>query len=321
MASALPNAGMNQRPGALRIGISGWRYAAWRGVFYPPGLPQRAELEYAASCMNSAEINGSFYSLQSARSWQAWHAQTPDDFVFAVKGPRYITHMLKLRNARTALANFIASGVLALGDKLGPMLWQLPPNLAFHAERLEEFLAQLPRDTDAARALGRAHDARMAGRAWLPDGPSRKLRHAFEIRHPSFVDPAFVALLRRHRAALVVADTASRWPLLEDVTSDFVYVRLHGDQALYTSGYGDEALAGWARRIEAWRQGGQVEDARTTSAPPPRAVARRDVYCYFDNDVKVHAPFDAMRLQALATGRQAPRRAAAESPASGAAPG
>jgi len=301
---------MSKRPGALRIGISGWRYPAWRGVFYPKGLPQRAELEYAASRMNSAEINGSFYSLQHATSWQAWHAQTPGDFVFAVKGPRYITHMLKLRNARTALANFIASGVLALHDKLGPMLWQLPPQLAFHAERLEEFLALLPRDTDAARALGREHDARLDGRAWLPEGPRRALRHAFEIRHPSFADPAFVALLRRHGAALVVADTASRWPLLEDVTADFVYVRLHGDEALYTSGYGEAALAQWARRIAAWRHGGQVDDARTTSAPPPRAAARRDVYCYFDNDVKVHAPFDAMRLAELAARQEASARPA-----------
>jgi len=295
---------MSKRPGALRIGISGWRYPAWRGVFYPKGLPQRAELEYAASRMNSAEINGSFYSLQHATSWQAWHAQTPDDFIFAVKGPRYITHMLKLRNARTALANFIASGVLALRDKLGPMLWQLPPNLAFHADRIEAFLALLPRDTEAARALGCEHDARLDGRAWLPEGPRRALRHAFEIRHPSFADPAFVALLRRHGAALVVADTAARWPLLEDVTADFVYVRLHGDEALYTSGYGDAALAQWARRIAAWRHGGQVDDARTTSAPPPRAAARRDVYCYFDNDVKVHAPFDAMRLAELAAGQE-----------------
>lgn len=294
---------MTKRPGALRIGISGWRYPAWRGVFYPRGLPQRAELAYVASCMNSAEINGSFYSLQSAASWRAWRAQTPADFVFAVKGPRYITHMLKLRNARAALANFIASGVLALDDKLGPLLWQLPPNLAFHADRLEEFLALLPRDTDAARALGREHDARLAGRAWLPELPRRALRHAFEIRHPSFADAAFVGLLRRHGAALVVADTASRWPLLEDVTADFVYVRLHGAEALYTSGYDDAALAGWARRIDAWRHGGQVDDARTTSAPAPRAAARRDVYCYFDNDVKVHAPFDAMRLAELAAAR------------------
>ena len=286
--------------GQARIGISGWRYAPWRGVFYPAGLPQRAELAYAASQVNSAEINGSFYSLQRPSSWLAWHAQTPADFVFAVKGPRYITHMLKLNNARAPLANFLASGVLALRDKLGPILWQLPPNLAFHEDKLEAFLAQLPRDSDQALSLAREHDARMQGRSWLEPTKKRALRHALEIRHPTFIDPAFVALLRRQGVALVVADTAGRWPLIEDVTADFVYVRLHGDEALYTSGYGDAALANWARRIEAWRRGSQVDDARLASSVKPRRKARRDVFCYFDNDVKVHAPFDAMRLATLA---------------------
>jgi uncharacterized protein YecE (DUF72 family) len=286
--------------GQARIGISGWRYAPWRGVFYPAGLPQRAELAYAASQVNSAEINGSFYSLQRPSSWLAWHAQTPADFVFAVKGPRYITHMLKLNNARAPLANFLASGVLALRDKLGPILWQLPPNLAFHEDKLEAFLAQLPRDSDQALSLAREHDARMQGRSWLEPTKKRALRHALEIRHPTFIDPAFIALLRRQGVALVVADTAGRWPLIEDVTADFVYVRLHGDEALYTSGYGDAALANWARRIEAWRRGSQVDDARLASSVKPRRKARRDVFCYFDNDVKVHAPFDAMRLATLA---------------------
>ncbi|MFL6697028.1 MAG: DUF72 domain-containing protein [Vitreoscilla sp.] len=289
----------SRRCGAARIGISGWRYTPWRGVFYPPGLPQRAELEFVASKMNTAEINGSFYSLQRPSFYQSWDAQTPADFVFAVKGPRYITHMLKLNGARVPLANFLASGVLALGRKLGPILWQLPPNLGFHADRLEAFLALLPRDTEQALALAREHDARLDGRAWLEPVDKRPLRHALEIRHPSFVDPAFIALLRRQGVALVVADTASRWPLIEDVTADFVYIRLHGDEALYTSGYGDEALAGWARRIAAWRCGTQVDDARLASAVAPRSRARRDVFCYFDNDVKVHAPFDAMRLARL----------------------
>ena len=288
------------RPGAARIGISGWRYAPWRGVFYPAGLPQRAELAFAAGKMNTAEINGSFYSLQRPSSYLTWHAQTPADFVFSVKGPRYITHMLKLNNARGPLANFFASGVLALREKLGPVLWQLPPNLGFHPDRLEAFLALLPRDTDQALALAREHDSRLEDRAWLEPARKRALRHALEIRHPSFVDPAFVALLRRQRVGLVVADTAGRWPLMEDVTADFVYVRLHGDEALYTSGYGEPALADWARRIAAWRLGGQVADARVASGVAPRKRARRDVFCYFDNDVKVHAPFDAMRLAQLA---------------------
>jgi uncharacterized protein YecE (DUF72 family) len=292
-----PKAGL---PGAARIGISGWRYAPWRGVFYPAGLPQRAELAFAASKMNTAEINGSFYSLQRPSSYLAWHAQTPAGFVFSVKGPRYITHMLKLNNARGPLANFFASGVLALREKLGPILWQLPPNLGFHPDRLEAFLALLPRDTDQALALAREHDARLQDRSLLEPARRRALRHALEIRHPSFVDPAFITLLRRQRIALVVADTARRWPLMEDVTADFVYVRLHGDEALYTSGYGEASLADWARRIAAWRRGGQVADARVTSGVAPRRRARRDVYCYFDNDVKVHAPFDAMRLAQMA---------------------
>lgn len=290
------------RPGAARIGISGWRYAPWRGVFYPAGLPQRAELEFVASKMGTAEINGSFYSLQRPSSYLSWHAQTPADFVFSVKAPRYITHMLKLNNARVPLANFLASGVLALRDKLGPILWQLPPNLGFHADRLETFLALLPRDTEQALALAREHDARLQDRAWLEPVRKRALRHALEIRHPSFVDPEFIALLRRQGVALVVADTAGRWPLLEDVTADFVYVRLHGDEALYASGYGEPALANWARRIAAWRRGEQVADARLASSVSPRRRARRDVFCYFDNDVKVHAPFDAMRLAQIAAG-------------------
>jgi len=307
----MADAQTSPRQGAARIGISGWRYAPWRGVFYPPGLPQRAELEFAAGKMNTAEINGSFYSLQRPSSYLAWHAQTPADFVFAVKAPRYITHMLKLNDARVPLANFFASGVLALRDKLGPILWQLPPNLAFHADRLDAFFALLPRDTQQALALAHEHDARLQDRGWLEPVKRRALRHALEIRHPSFVDPAFIALLRRHGVALVVADTAGRWPLIEDLTADFVYVRLHGDQALYTSGYGEAALAGWARRIAAWRQGGQVEDARLAAGAAARKRARRDVFCYFDNDVKVHAPFDAMRLAQLVAGLADPGRAPA----------
>ena len=282
--------------GAVRIGISGWNYPGWRGVFYPPKLAQRRELEYASRAVSSIEINGSFYSLQKPSSWQHWYEQTPKDFMFAVKGPRFITHMLKLRHARPALANFLASGVLALREKLGPMLWQLPPNLAFDGDRLDEFLSLLPRDTGAARVLAHEHDERLEGRDWLEPTTRRPVRHALEVRHPSFDSPEFVALLRHQRVALVVADTAHRWPLIEDITADFVYVRLHGDEALYASGYGDAALDDWARRIRAWRSGGQVEDARLASSVAPARRTRRDVFCYFDNDVKVHAPFDAAAL-------------------------
>ncbi|HEV7204536.1 MAG TPA: DUF72 domain-containing protein [Jatrophihabitans sp.] len=261
-----------------RVGISGWTYPPWRGVFYPKGLPQRSELGYAAGRLATIEINGSFYSLQHPSSYRSWHDQTPDDFVFAVKGGRFITHMKKLRGAETALANFVASGVLALRGKLGPLLWQLPPTLGFDAERLADFFARLPRSTAEAAWLARHHDARVDGRALTDTVEDRPLRHALEVRHASFVTPEFPALLREHHIGLVVADTAGRWPFLLDVTADFVYVRLHGDVELYASGYSEAALDVWAGRVRAWTDAG------------------RDVYVYFDNDMKVRAPFDAMSL-------------------------
>lgn len=282
--------------GTVRIGISGWRYEPWRGVFYPEDLPQRRELEYASRMLASIELNGSFYSLQTPQSYAEWHHDTPEEFVFAVKGPKYITHNKRLKDVRVPLANFLASGVFELKEKLGPMLWQFPPMLPFKPERFEAFFEMLPKDTEAALALAREHDQRVEGRSTLEIDRRRPLRHAVEIRHPSFVDPEFVAMLRRHRIALVVADTAGKWPLLEDLTADFVYLRLHGDQELYASGYSAEALDAWAARIDTWRRGGQVADARLAS---PRAAAKRasrDVYCYFDNDVKVHAPYDAASL-------------------------
>ncbi|KWT82530.1 MULTISPECIES: DUF72 domain-containing protein [unclassified Variovorax] len=287
---------MAGRPGETRIGISGWRYAPWRGKFYPKGLRQRQELAFASRMLPTIELNGSFYSLQRPESYLAWHDETPDGFVFAVKGSRYITHMRRLKDVHIALANFLASGVLALRAKLGPFLWQLPPSMAYDPERLEGFFSLLPRDTSAALALARQHDERLEGRSWLERSAKRPLRHAVEVRHPSFVDPAFVAQLRRRGIALVVADTAGRWPLLEDLTADFVYLRLHGDKELYASGYDDAALDQWAARIDAWRHGRQVEDARRASARAAPRRARRDVYCYFDNDIKVHAPYDAANL-------------------------
>jgi uncharacterized protein YecE (DUF72 family) len=281
----------------IRIGISGWRYAPWRKVFYPPGLAQHRELHYASRRLPTIEINGTFYSLQRPECFGAWHDDTPDDFVFAVKGSRYLTHMLKLNNPARPLANFFASGIFRLAGKLGPFLWQLPPNFGFNAERLEAFFDMLPRDTESALRLARRHDERVRGRSCLRIDANRKLRHAIEVRHESFRDTAFVKLLRRHRIGLVVADTAGKWPLCEDVTADFVYIRLHGDTVLYTSGYSDAALRDWARRIRAWSRGSEPQDARKIApdlAPPRRKS--RDVYCYFDNDAKVHAPFDARKL-------------------------
>jgi uncharacterized protein YecE (DUF72 family) len=283
----------------VRIGISGWRYPPWRGTFYPEGLPQRRELEYAAARFDTIEINGSFYSLQRPQDYAAWRDATPPGFVFAVKGPRFITHMKSLKDVEAPRANFFASGLANLGDKLGPVLWQLPPRHRFDATRLDAFLALLPRDTEEASALAVRHDARVAGRTVVDYGARRPLRHALEIRHESFRAPAFPAMLRKHGVALVVADTAGRWPLLEDVTADFVYVRLHGDKELYVSGYTRAALGRWAERIAHWRAGREPGDARRAGTASSPAMNGLDVYAYFDNDVKVRAPVDARSLRRL----------------------
>lgn len=281
----------------IRIGISGWRYAPWRGPFYPAALPQRAELEYASRQFSTIEINGSFYSLQHPDSYAQWYAETPDGFVFSVKGGRYITHMLRLLRVEEALANFFASGVFHLREKLGPVLWQFPPNFRYDRERLQRFLRLLPRDTGAARALARRRAAWMKGRVRLAIDAERPLRHAVEVRHESFRDPSFIDLLREERIALVIAETAGQWPLMEDMTADFVYMRLHGDKELYRSGYSDRALCRWARRISVWHDGLQPRDARTVAPRAPSQAQPRDVYCYFDNtDEKLRAPADARSL-------------------------
>jgi uncharacterized protein YecE (DUF72 family) len=283
----------------VRIGISGWRYAPWRGTFYPEDLPQKDELSYAASKFPTVEINGSFYSLQRPSSYQRWYAQTPANFVFGVKGGRFITHMRKLREIEKPLANFFASGVLALKEKLGPILWQFPQSFRYDRARFEAFFDLLPSDTEAAVRLARKRDARLKGRAILSTDARREVRHAVEIRHESFLDEAFIALLRAHNIALVVAETAKRWPMTHDVTADFVYMRLHGDKELYRSGYGSRALQEWARRIEAWNLGSEPADAKRIAPRAKSSRRARDVYCYFDNtDVKLRAPVDARSLMA-----------------------
>lgn len=265
--------------GEIRVGISGWRYPGWRGTFYPPGLVQRLELAYAAQRLDSIEINGSFYSLQRPSSYATWRGQVPECFVFAVKGGRYITHLKKLAGVETALANFFASGVLGLGASLGPILWQLPPTLGFHPERMDAFFDLLPRTTSAAAALAAQHDDKLGeGRALTTTDVDRPIRHVLEVRHASFETTEAMRLLERHDIGIVVADTAGRWPQIETSTSDLVYVRLHGADELYVSGYTEAALDGWAMKVRAW------------------ADAGHDVHVYFDNDAKVHAPFDAIAL-------------------------
>ena len=284
--------------GTIRVGISGWRYAPWRGVFYPPGLPHKQELQFASRHFSAIEVNGSFYSLQRPASYASWYAQTPADFVFAVKGGRFITHMRKLREVKEPLANFFASGVFNLREKLGPILWQLPPTMKYERSRLEPFLELLPHDTRSACRMARGHSAWMkGGRTQLHIDDNRSLRHALEIRHESFLEGSFIDILRTYQVALVVAETAGLWPLLNDVTADFLYLRLHGDKQLYRSGYSSAALDRWAQRIQAWSAGREPADGVRVSRRTPRSPKGRDVYCFFDNtDAKLRAPRDAASL-------------------------
>jgi uncharacterized protein YecE (DUF72 family) len=299
----------------IRIGISGWRYAPWRAIFYPPKLPQREELAYAASKFPAIEINGSFYALQKPDSYAQWYEQTPDDFMFSVKAPRYITHVRRLKDVERPIANFFASGIFNLREKLGPILWQFPPNFKFDAVRMGEFMRLLPCDLAAASALARRRDGFMKGRARLAIDRNRPMRHAVEIRNESFLVPSFIELLRSHNVAVVIAETARKWPMIEDLTADFVYMRLHGDKKIYRSGYTDKSLQAWAERIGAWHRGTEPADARKVLSRKSRVKRGRDVFCFFDNtDVKLRAPFDAQTLaEKLGVARTAPMNPAAMS--------
>jgi uncharacterized protein YecE (DUF72 family) len=278
-----------------RIGVSGWSYDSWRGKFYPDDLPRRRQLEHASRRFNSIEINGSFYSLLKPEIYRGWYEETPSGFRFAVKGSRFITHNKKLRDVRTPLANFLASGVLALEEKLGPIVWQVSSSLKFDAERMGGFLEMLPRDTDKAAALAKRHDGRVKGRSWLRTDRKRRLRHAIEVRNDSFFCPEFVRLLQDNGTALVFSDAAD-WPLREEVTAGFVYLRLHGSGKTYASRYSDAELDEWGNRIERWLNAEEPDDARRiTDRKPPRRKGR-DVYIYFDNDQHAYAPNDAERL-------------------------
>lgn len=287
---------MAQARGDIRIGISGWRYKGWRGKFYPKTLRQKDELRYAAEKFPTIEINGTFYSLQSAESFEKWCAETPEDFVFAAKGSRYITHILRLRDVRQPLATFFAQGLLALGKKLGPLLWQLPPNFKFDRERLARFFELLPRDLESAAELAGRRNKKIVPKSYTKVVRNQVLRYALEIRHESFRTPEFIKLLREHQISLVCADTVE-WPRLMDVTADFAYCRLHGSEVLYASGYDAKSIADWGRRAIDWANGCEPEDAERVIDRPGPKWARRDVYVYFDNDAKVRAPLDALAME------------------------
>lgn len=286
---------MEASPATVRIGISGWTYAPWRGHFYPKGLVQRCELAHASRVFRSIEVNGTFYGLQRPESFARWAEAVPADFMFTVKAPRFITHVTRLRDPLHPVANFLASGPLRLGPKLGPILWQFPPSFRYNPDLMEAFLALLPHGAEAAASLAARHDERMKGSVWLEADAVPVLRHAIEIRHESFCDPGFVAQLRRHRVALVCADTVE-WPRLMDLTADFVYCRLHGSQELYRSGYDDAALDRWADRVRAWASGEPMHDGAFAGAADDGGHRPRDVFLFFDNTDKLRAPDNARAL-------------------------
>lgn len=275
----------------IQVGTSGWSYSHWRGAFYPPALADSRWLEFLSAVFGTVEVNATFYSLTTPRACDSWRAAVPPDFVFALKGSRYISHMKQLRDVGVALSNFFASGILRLGAQLGPILWQLPPRLKFARDRASEFFGGLPRDLRAAERLARGHDARVLGRPCLaaPDGHDNPIRYALEARHPSWMEPEAVDLLRTHGIALVWADTAGEHPSASTQTSDdLAYVRLHGSRTIYEGRYESGELEIWAGRARQWARSGTP------------------VFIYFDNDRDAAAPLDARRLSAMIAGKSEP---------------
>jgi uncharacterized protein YecE (DUF72 family) len=276
--------------GTIRTGIAGWVYDEWRGgAFYPEGLKQKEELAYASRALTTIEINSTFYSHQKPASFEVWAAQTPDDFVFPVKGHQGITHIKRLKDVELPLANFFASGVLALGKRLGPFVWQLPGNMKYDAARMETFLALLPKTPDALLALAKKHDEKTKSPYFEMSGIDR-VRHAIEVRHTSFAEPAFIEMLRANNVALIIADT-SEWPAM-DPTADFIYCRLQG--APGSDHYEDADLDVWAKRFSAFAAGKQVEG--TFVGAPEKSPKPKDVFAHFVSTDKKNAPRNAIAL-------------------------
>lgn len=283
------------------VGCSGWTFPGWKGTFYPKGLSAKKELSYATRQLTSIEINGTFYSMQKPATFQRWHDEAPDDFVYAVKGPEYITHRQRLKDVGTPLSNFLASGLLLLGKKLGPILWQFPPNMILKDDRFETFIKMLPHDSLAAGKLAKNHSDWMEERNFTAVKTKFPIRHAFEFRHPSFMNPDFIKLMREYNVAVVFAHSgAEKSPYFEDVTSDFIYGRMHGQEEKYKKGYCGErdTLKWFAKRVETWIAGKQPKDAMCVvdKAPP---VKKRDAFIYFDTEEKVYAPQDAIDFTKL----------------------
>ncbi|MDR5777852.1 DUF72 domain-containing protein [Caballeronia sp. LZ065] len=261
----------NAKSGRIRVGIGGWTFEPWRGTFYPADLVQKRELEYASRALTSIEVNGTFYGSQKPASFIKWRDETPDDFVFSLKAPRYATNRRVLAEAGDTIERFFGSGVLELGSKLGPINWQFAATKQFDPEDFERFLELLP--------------AKVDGRA---------IRHAVEVRHESFCDPAFVALARKYRVAVVVAGD-SKYPQIADVTAPFVYARIMGTTEKQAKGYAKAALDRWTARAQSWATGSAPDDLQTFGKAAPKAAAR-DVFLYVISGHKMHNPAAAMAL-------------------------
>jgi len=256
----------------IRIGVGGWVYGPWRGVFYPEGMAQKRELEYASRKLSSIEINGTFYGSQRPESFAKWHDETPVDFVFALKGPRYATHRRVLAEAGATIERFFASGVLALKEKLGPINWQLMPSTKFGPVDFEGFLKLLPKSVEG-----------------------RAIHHAVELRHESFKCRDAVALAREHGVVIVLAGD-SDYPRIADVTAPFVYARIMGTRETEATGYSAGALDLWAKRAQSWASGGAPGDLETLLPSPARKTAARDVFLYVISGAKERNPAAAMAL-------------------------
>ena len=254
----------------IRVGIGGWTFEPWRGVFYPKGLTQKRELEYASQHLTTIEINGTFYGSQKPATFAKWHDETPDNFVFALKAPRFAAHRRVLAEARDSIDRFVASGVLELKDKLGPINWQFPPTKQFDAEDFGSFLELLPAEADG-----------------------RTLRHAVEVRHESFCNETFVALARKHNVAIVVAGD-SKYPQIADPTAPFVYARIMGTEEAHPLGYAKKSLDQWIERAQTWASGGTPDDLDSYGRAAPKKA--RDVYLFVISGHKAHNPAAAMAL-------------------------
>lgn len=257
--------------GPIRVGIGGWTYAPWRDNFYPAGLPHSRELGYASRQLSAIEVNGTYYSTFKPATFAKWRTETPDDFVFSLKASRFATNRRELAGAGESIARFVGSGIAELGDKLGPIVWQFMPTKVFDAADFEAFLALLPRDVDG-----------------------RRLRHVLDVRHPSFMAPAYLTLARRYQCATVFCDSDD-YPSFADLTADFVYARLMRSEARHKSGYAPQALARWAGHARAWAEGGEPKELPRVS-PPAAAGKPREVFLFFINGAKERAPAAAMGL-------------------------